>query len=51
MITYGGLEVSSNMEAALKMHPKFMMWGKIDVNKMEIEFDKGVTKARYALMN
>ena len=51
VITYGGLEVSSNMEAALKMHPKFMMWGKIDVNKMEVEFDKGVTKARYALMN
>ena len=35
----------------MKMHPKFMMLGKIDVNKMEVEFEKGVTKARYALMN
>ena len=33
------------------MHPGFMMYDRIDSNEIEVEIEKGICKARYALMN
>ena len=50
-IVYDNLVVSDNVKAALKLHPKFRAYGKIDTTRIEIEIEKGISKARYALMN
>ena len=48
---YGGVELSDNQEKALKMDPRFMLYMKIDEIDIEVEIEKGCTKARYALMD
>ena len=50
-IVYDNLEVSDNVKSVLKMHPGFMINGRIDLTAIEVEIEKGITKARYALMN
>ena len=48
---YGGVDVSENEKAALKMNPKYMTYPKIDEIEAEVEIEKGCTKARYHFMN
>ena len=43
---YGGVELSDNQEKALKMDPRFMLYRKIDEIDIEVEIEKGCTKAR-----
>ena len=50
-IVYGNVEISENVKEVLKMSPNFMMYKNIDVTEIEVEIEKGLCKARYALMN
>ena len=50
-VMYGNLELSENVKVALKLQPNFMMYEKVDATKIEVEIEKGICKARYALMN
>ena len=50
VIVYGGGELTENMKAALRMNPKYMMYNRIDERQIEVEIEKGLTKARYSWM-
>ena len=46
-VSYGGVQVTENMESVLKMNPKMMVYNKIDSWDMEAEIEKGFAKCRY----
>ena len=48
---YGGVEVSNEKREVLKMNLKMKLFDKIDEINLEVEIEKGLTKARYQLMN
>ena len=48
---YGGVQLSEKARAALKINPKFMTYSKIDELEIEVEIEKGCTKARYSWMS
>ena len=48
---YGNVELSENEKHAMRMHPNYMMYDKIDEVKVEVEIEKALTKARYCMMN
>ena len=39
------------MKVTLKLNPKLMMYERIEAHKIEVGIAKGITKARYALMD
>ena len=51
VITYDDVEISNEMEAALSLHPKYMLYKRIDEKSIEVEIEKGCVKARYGWMN
>ena len=44
VVEYGGVELTNNMREVLKMHPNFMTFKRIDVEDVEEEIEKGMTK-------
>ena len=48
---YGGVEIGSDAIDVLKKDPNFMILSSIDTTEIEIEIEKGLTKARYELMS
>ena len=48
---YGGAKLTTNQTNLLKKDPTFMVLSNIDMIEMEVEIEKGVTKARYELMS
>ena len=48
---YGDVQLSENAKAVLRMNPKFMTYEKIDDLSIEVEIEKGCTKARYSWMS
>ena len=51
IIAYGNVEVSENVKSVLGLPPKLMTYNSIDLIQVETEIQKGLTKARYNLMN
>ena len=47
----GGGEIGSDAIDVLKKDPNFMILNSIDTTEIEIEIEKGLTKARYELMS
>ena len=48
---YDGVILTEIQESALRMDPKFMLYKQITEIDIEVEIEKGCTKARYCLMN
>ena len=48
---YGGVSISDKSEIILSKEPRFMIFEKIDDIEVEVEIEKGISKARYELMN
>ena len=48
---YGDVNLNEIEKTALKMNPRFMTYPKIDEIEVEVEIEKGCTKARYQFMN
>ena len=48
---YGGVKVSDNVKSILSKEPGFMIHANIDDVEIEVEIEKGLTKARYELMS
>ena len=50
-VIYGNVILSDSAREALKLNPNYMLYDKIDEKKVEVEIEKGMTKARYSMMN
>ena len=50
-VVYDNIEITDDMKAALTLPPGSMLYGKIDMEEIETEFEKGLVKARYCLMS
>ena len=48
---YGGAVINEKVEKILSKEPGFMVYNKIDNIEIEVEIEKGISKARYELMN
>ena len=48
---YGGVSITDKSEMILSKEPGFMIFNKIDNIEVEVEIEKGISKARYELMN
>ena len=48
--TYGDVEINDEEEAALKLEPEYRVYKRIDEVDLEVEIEKGCTKARYHFM-
>jgi hypothetical protein len=47
---YGGVTINDEEEAALKLDPEYRVYKRIDEVDLEVEIEKGSTKARYHFM-
>ena len=48
-LSYGGVEVTNNMNEILTMNPKMMMYNKVDLIETECEIEKAMMKCRFSL--
>ena len=47
---FGGVTVNNEEKAALKLNPEYRVYKRIDDVDLEVEIEKGCTKARYHFM-
>ena len=48
---FGGVQINENETKAIKMDPEFRIYKRIDAVDLEVEIEKGCTKARYHFMS
>ena len=50
-VVYDNIELDEDEKAAMRLHPNYMLYDKIDEVKVEVEIEKALAKARYSMMN